>query len=210
MEISTEPGRNRGDVEIPCKKMEWDRVLSCFPSTRLADLPGRERSTLREKGKRSAPPKPHKHRRVRMNARTAAVRTPTLCAARPRTVRVAAGKNRNTKRKTTERRATDDADDDNGQGEIFNTPVVPGVEDPPKKTLRASRPPYPVLCCRLDVDELSLSLFLPSIPQSPSQTRPWPRPGPCSRSSFQRSRPPPLSEPPPSPPPLPSPSSTRG
>merc|ERR1711871_1488385 len=38
----------------------------------------------------SAPPKPHKHRRVRMNARTAAVRTPTLCAARPRTVRVAA------------------------------------------------------------------------------------------------------------------------
>merc|ERR1711970_558790 len=39
---------------------------------------------------RSAPPKPHKHRRVRMNARTAAVRTPTLCAARPRTVRVAA------------------------------------------------------------------------------------------------------------------------
>merc|ERR1711871_1165525 len=38
----------------------------------------------------SAPPKPHKHRRVRMNARTAAVRAPTLCAARPRTVRVAA------------------------------------------------------------------------------------------------------------------------
>merc|ERR1712087_1100245 len=45
--------------------------------------PARERE-------RSAPPKPHKHRRVRMNARTAAVRTPTLCAARPRTVRVAA------------------------------------------------------------------------------------------------------------------------
>merc|ERR1712199_8614 len=42
------------------------------------------------RGKRSAPPKPHKHRRARMNARTAAVRTPTLCAARPRTVRVAA------------------------------------------------------------------------------------------------------------------------
>merc|ERR1711871_659191 len=43
------------------------------------------------RAKRSAPPKPHKHhRRVRMNARTAAVRTPTLCAARPRTVRVAA------------------------------------------------------------------------------------------------------------------------
>merc|ERR1712157_625287 len=41
------------------------------------------------RGKRSAPPKPHKHRRARMNARTAAVRTPTLCAARPRTVRVA-------------------------------------------------------------------------------------------------------------------------
>merc|ERR1711907_633635 len=80
---------------------------------------GRDRRTRR--GKRSAPPKPHKHRRARMNARTAAVRTPTLCAARPRTVRVAAGKNRNTKRKTTERRATDDAGDDNGQGEIFKT-----------------------------------------------------------------------------------------
>ena len=206
MEISTEPGRSAWDVEIPCKKMEWDRVLS---SSKISQSGHR----VREIDEREAhPPKPHKHhQRARMNARTAAVRTPTLCAARPRTVRVAAGKNRNTwKRKTTERRATDDADDDNGQGEIFNTPVVPGVEDPPKKTLRASRPPYPVLCCRLDVDELSLSLFLPSIPQSPSQTRPWPRPGPCSRSSFQRSRPPPLSEPPPSPPPLPSPSSTRG
>lgn len=207
MEISTEPGRSAWDVEIPCKKMEWDRVLSSSKISQSGHRV-RERST---RGKRSAPPKPHKHhQRARMNARTAAVRTPTLCAARPRTVRVAAGKNRNTKRKTTERRATDDAGDDNGQGEILNTPVVPGVEDPPKKTLRASRPPYPVLCCRLDVDELSLSLFLPSIPQSPSQTRPWPRPGPCSRSSFQRSRPPPLSEPPPSPPPLPSPSSTRG
>merc|ERR1711907_525928 len=49
---------------------------------------GRDRRTRR--GKRSAPPKPHKHRRARMNARTAAVRTPTLCAARPRTVRGAA------------------------------------------------------------------------------------------------------------------------
>ena len=28
MEISTEPGRSAWDVEIPCKKMEWDRVLS--------------------------------------------------------------------------------------------------------------------------------------------------------------------------------------
>merc|ERR1711916_167417 len=90
----------------------------------MGDLPGE--IDAREKGaKRSAPPKPHKHRRVRMNARTAAVRTPTLCAARPRTVRVAAGKNRNTKRKTTDRRATDDAGDDNGQGEIF-----PKTENP--------------------------------------------------------------------------------
>ena len=47
------------------------------------------------------------------------------------------------------------------EGEIFNTPVVPGVEDLRKNSLRASRSPYPVLCCRLDVDELSL--FVSSI-----------------------------------------------
>lgn len=44
---------------------------------------------------------------------------------------------------------------------ILNTPVVPGVEDLRKNSLRASRTPYNLLCCRLGVDELSL--FVSSI-----------------------------------------------
>ena len=54
MEISTEPGRSAWDVEIPCKKMEWDRVLSSSKISQSGHRV-RERSThAKREAKRTA------------------------------------------------------------------------------------------------------------------------------------------------------------